>query len=177
MNLMDIVLRSIVPSLFMLAFSTSIASAQTNKSGCALEPIGGTSRQLLRCQGGLTIITEKGARYTLVDRNRDNKADGVKLQSRALLLDFATGSGSGFQVTTPQAIAAVRGTKWAVDVGSAKTSVFVERGQVSVQRRTGSAGVILGPGEGVDVDQGTSALTVKHWPRARVSALMGRFGQ
>ncbi|MEK1888979.1 MAG: FecR domain-containing protein [Phyllobacterium sp.] len=154
-----------------------MASAQASRSGCTLQKVGGTSRQLLRCPGGLSIVAEQGARYSLVDRNRDSRVDGVRLQSKALLLDFAPGSGAGFQVTTPQAIAAVRGTRWAVDVGAGKTSVFVERGQVGVQRPAANAGVVLGPGEGVDVDQGTSALTVKRWPRARVSALMARFGQ
>ncbi len=172
------IFRGMVPALFAFALCVGTASAQSNKSGCALEPIGGTSRQLLRCQGGLTIIAESGARYTLTDRNRDGKADAARLQSKALLLDFAQGSsGTGFQVSTPQAIAAVRGTKWAVDVASGKTSVFVVRGQVTVRRPVASAGVLLGPGQGVDVDQGTGALTVKRWPAARVSALMARFGQ
>lgn len=168
-------LRGLVPALFIFAFGMSSAPAQTNPSGCALQPVGGTSRQLLRCQGGLSIVAEAGARYTLVDRNGDGRADAVRLQSKALLLDLPTGS--GFQVSTPQAIAAVRGTKWAVDVAAGKTSVFVVRGQVSVRRPIASGGVVLGPGEGVDVDQGASALTVKRWPRARVSALMARLGQ
>ena len=172
------ILRGIVPALFVFALCASSALAQSNASGCALQPVGGTSRQLLRCQGGLTIIAEAGARYTLVDRNRDGKADAARLQSKALLLDFAAGSaGTGFQVSTPQAIAAVRGTKWAVDVAAGKTSVFVVRGQVAVRRPVAGPGVLLGPGEGVDVDQGSGALTVKRWPRARVSALMARFGQ
>lgn len=178
MALMGRIFRGVVPALFAFAFCISAASAQSNKSGCALQPVGGTSRQLLRCQGGLTIIAESGARYTLLDRNRDGKADAARLQSKALLLDFATGSsGTGFQVSTPQAIAAVRGTKWAVDVAAGKTSVFVVRGAVAVQRSAGGAGVLLNPGEGVDVEEGTVALTVKRWPRARVSALMARFGQ
>lgn len=164
-------------SLIAIVLSMNMASAQQSGSGCALQPVGGTSRQLLRCQGGLTVVAEPGSRYTLVDRNRDGRVDGVRLQSKALLLDFAPGTGSGFQVTTPQAIAAVRGTKWAVDVGGGKTAVFVVRGQVAVQRPSRGNGVLLGPGEGVDVDAGTSALVVKRWPRPRVAALMARFGQ
>jgi len=178
MALMGRIFRGVVPALFAFALCTSAASAQSTKSGCALEPVGGTSRQLLRCQGGVTIIAESGARYSLVDRNKDSKADAVKLQSKALLLDFAAGSSrTGFQVSTPQAIAAVRGTKWAVDVAAGKTSVFVVRGAVAVQRPAGGTAVVLNPGEGVDVEQGTSVLTVKRWPKARVSALMARFGQ
>ena len=78
---------------------------------------------------------------------------------------------------TPQAIAAVRGTKWAVDAAEGKTSVFVVNGRVAVGRRTGSHSVTLGAGEGVDVEATRGPLTVKRWPAARVAALMARLGQ
>ena len=84
---------------------------------------------------------------------------------------------AGFQVITPQAIAAVRGTKWAVDVATGKTSVFVVRGRVAVRRPSAGRGVTLGPGEGVDVDTGTGPLTVKRWPPERAAALLARLGQ
>jgi hypothetical protein len=84
--------------------------------------------------------------------------------------------GNRFQVITPQAIAAVRGTKWAVDVAETKTSVFVVNGRVAVGRRTGGQSVTLGSGEGVDVEE-AGPLTVKRWPPARVSALLARLGQ
>jgi len=71
----------------------------------------------------------------------------------------------------------VRGTKWAVDVGQGKTSVFVVRGRVAVRRPAAGGGVLLGPGEGVDVDRGTGPLTVRRWPAERVSALLARLGQ
>jgi ferric-dicitrate binding protein FerR (iron transport regulator) len=74
---------------------------------------------------------------------------------------------------TPQAIAAVRGTKWAVDATEGKSSVFVVNGRVSVARRAGANRVVLGPGEGVDVEA-AGALTVKRWPPARVAALLAR---
>jgi ferric-dicitrate binding protein FerR (iron transport regulator) len=77
---------------------------------------------------------------------------------------------------TPQAIAAVRGTKWAVDTTEGKSSVFVVNGRVSVARRAGANRVVLGPGEGVDVEA-TGALTVKRWPPARVAALLARLSQ
>jgi ferric-dicitrate binding protein FerR (iron transport regulator) len=82
-----------------------------------------------------------------------------------------------FQVSTPQAIAAVRGTKWAVDTADGKTSVFVALGRVAVGR-AGNAGqrVVLGPGDGVDVEE-AAPLTVKKWAVARVAALMARLGQ
>lgn len=164
--------------IFAAPLCIDIASAQSTRTGCVLEQVGGTSRQVLRCGDGLTINVEAGARYTLVDRDRNGNVDTVRLQGKALLLDTSQRpAGRGFEVVTPQAIAAVRGTRWAVDVASGKTSVFVVRGSVAVRRPTAGAGVVLGPGEGVDVEPGTASLTVRRWPAARVSALLARLGQ
>lgn len=158
-------------------FSVSLAFAQSSDTGCSLDQVAGASRQILRCERGLTITVEPGARFTLVDRDGDGNADSVRLRQNALLLDSPTGAvPAGFQVVTPQAIAAVRGTRWAVDVQRGRTSVFVVRGRVAVARPVANASVLLGPGEGVDVE-GTGPLTVRRWPAARVSALLARFGQ
>jgi ferric-dicitrate binding protein FerR (iron transport regulator) len=154
------------------------ALSQTNDAGCVLERAGGSARTILRCRDGLTITAEDGARYTLRDRNGDRSVDTVNLLRKALLLDApANRPEPRLQVITPLAIAAVRGTKWAVDVAAGKTSVFVVRGSVMVQRPAAGSGVALGSGDGVDVEPGTGPLTVKRWPAARVSALLARFGQ
>ncbi len=154
-----------------------VAWSQSNMFGCVLERVG-ASQTVLRCRDGLAITPEVGARYSLVDRDGDGSVDAVRLQRKALLVDAPEGrSGSGFQVITPQAIAAVRGTRWAVDTAAGKTSVFVVRGRVSVQRPSASAAVVLGPGEGVDVEPGTAPLTVRRWPPARAAALLARLGQ
>jgi ferric-dicitrate binding protein FerR (iron transport regulator) len=101
----------------------------------------------------------------------------VELSSKALLVEVPKKPGGNpFKVLTPQAIAAVRGTKWAVDVAEAKTSVFVADGRVGVSRRSGGRSVVLGRGEGVDVEA-TGPLTVKTWGQPRVDALMARLGQ
>ncbi|PZV40053.1 FecR domain-containing protein [Mesorhizobium kowhaii] len=177
MSARDRFFRSLMMAgLFAGVFWVDAALAQG--AGCALAPVAGTSRQIVRCQEGLTIIVEGGARFTLVDRDRNGKVDAVRLRRKALLLDAPAGSvPGGFAVVTPQAIAAARGTKWAVDVGQGKTSVFVLRGHVAVNRPASSAGVVLAPGDGVDVEAGTGPLTVKRWPAKRVSALLARFGQ
>jgi ferric-dicitrate binding protein FerR (iron transport regulator) len=134
--------------------------------------------QTLQCEGGVTIVAENGTQYTLGDANHDGRIDSVELSSKAVLLDVQRkSSGRTFQVNTPQAIAAVRGTRWAVDVAEGKTSVFVVRGRVNVGRRTpGDRHVVLGAGEGVDVEA-SGPLVVKRWAPARVSALMARLGQ
>jgi hypothetical protein len=159
-----------------LLFSIEIARAQPANMGCATESPA-NAPQTLRCEGGVTIVAENGARFTLQDRDGNGRVDSVELSSKALLLE-APGrqGGNRFRVITPQAIAAVRGTKWAVDAAEGKTSVFVVNGRVAVGRRTGSHTVTLGRGEGVDVEA-AGPLTIKRWPAARVAALMARLGQ
>ena len=153
--------------------SIEIAAAQSANPGCSSEM---GAAQTLHCGAGITIVAENGARYTL-QGGRQGRVDAVELGDKALLIEVSPKSGgSKFQVITPQAIAAVRGTKWAVDVAADKTSVFVVNGRVAVGRRTGTHSVTLRPGEGVDVEPG-APLTVKRWAPARVSALMARLGQ
>jgi ferric-dicitrate binding protein FerR (iron transport regulator) len=159
-----------------LLFSAEITAAQPANMGCTSENPA-NAPQTLRCEGGVTIVAENGARFTLQDRDGNGRVDSVELSSKALLLEVPKKPGRNqFQVTTPQAIAAVRGTKWAVDAAESKTSVFVVNGRVAIGRRTGSHSVTLGPGEGVDVET-AGPLTVKRWPPARVAALMARLGQ
>ncbi|HET9538481.1 MAG: FecR domain-containing protein [Mesorhizobium sp.] len=167
--------RRLAVGIFLCLIWLAPASAQTTHAGCLLQQSAGTSRQTLVC-GTVTIVVERGARYKLSDRNSDGTADSVVLRHKALLLDAPAGAG-GFEVITPQAIAAVRGTKWAVDVAGRKTSVFVVTGRVDVRRPAVGRGVVLRSGEGVDVEQGTAPLTVKRWGAPRVAALMARFGQ
>jgi hypothetical protein len=153
------------------------ALAQEAATGCASEHPP-NAVQTLRCRGSVTIVAEDGARFTLKDRDNNGEVDAADLQSRALLVDVPKQQGKNrFEVTTPQAIAAVRGTKWAVDVQETRTSVLVLRGQVAVRQPAGAGQVVLGPGQGVDVDQGTGPLVVKRWPQPRVAALLARLGQ
>ena len=156
---------------------TGVATAQPAANmGCSPQNPTSTA-QTLRCEGGVTIVAENGARFTLLDRDGNGRVDSVELSGKALLLEVPEKPGGNhFEVITPQAIAAVRGTKWAVDVEEGKTSVFVVNGRVSVARRVGVDRVVLGPGEGVDVEP-TGALTVKRWPPARVAALLARLGR
>jgi ferric-dicitrate binding protein FerR (iron transport regulator) len=154
----------------------SPAVAQSLPQGCSAPPTVAT--QTITCAGGVKVIAEDGAQFTLLDRDRNGEVDSVDLRSKSLLLEVPKQrAGRRFEVVTPQAIAAVRGTKWAVDAQATTTSVFVVNGQVGVQRRTGRGRVVLGPGEGVDVENGAAPLVVKSWPRARVDALLYRLGQ
>lgn len=153
------------------------ASAQSSNFGCTSSSSPAQS-QTLTCSGGVTIVAESGARFTLLDRDRNGRVDGIDLQSKAVLVSAPKQkSGRRFEVMTPQAIAAVRGTEWAVDAEGAKTSVFVQTGRVSVRRATSAASVTLGPGEGVDADATTTPLQVRQWGAPRIAALMARLGR
>lgn len=174
MNARDLFRAAIVVSCAVWA---GAASAQTSGLGCTLQAVAGTSRHVLACPGRVRITAEPGARYALTDRDRDGNADGVVLRSRALLLEAPAGVGRGFVVVTPQAFAAVRGTTWAVDTAGGKTSVFVVEGRVAVESPTSTSRVVLGPGEGVDVERGTDPLVVKKWGAARAAALLARLGR
>jgi len=159
--------------LFVLA---QTAAAQTGTTGCTSAPSANGSLTL-RCENGITIVAENGAKFELTDRNRDGHVDSAELSSKALLLEVPKKPGGHrFDVVTPQAIAAVRGTRWAVDAAEGKTSVLVVNGRVSVARPAGNGRVVLGPGEGVDVEA-MGTLTVKRWAPARVAALLARLGQ
>ena len=161
--------------LLLAAFAYSHESyAQDGMAGCKVDKAG--AQRIWTCPGGLTIVAENGARFALEDQDNDGNVDLVRLWRRALLLVIQA-IGRDVKVITPQAITAVRGTKWAVDVGSGKTSVFVVGGAVGVRRPSVGAEVVLRRGEGVDVDDSHSPLQVKKWGAPRVAALMARLGQ
>lgn len=161
----------------VLCISADQVSAQA-AANCSLRPAVSTERQTLTCEPGLNIIIERGAHYRLADRNRDGRVDAIVLNSKAALIDVDRSHvQGGFEVVTPQAIAAVRGTRWAVDVQSAKTSVLVLRGRVAVNKVSTGQGVTLGRGQGVDADRSRSPLRVTAWGQPRINALMARLGQ
>ena len=174
---MSLITRILSAGLIALAASLPwLGVALAQSSGCSTDRSG--SQDVLHCPDGLTIIVEKGARYSLADRDGDGQLDAARLQGKALLFDLPRETKPRrFEVITPQCITAVRGTKWVVDVQGGKCSVFVVSGQVDVRRPAKGTAVALGPGQGVDIEAGSAALVVKRWPAARVAALMARLGQ
>ena len=103
----------------------------------------------------------------------------MELYDGALLIEFhPSNNHKTFQILTPHAVVAVRGTKWAVEATSQRTSTLVIVGKVAVTRPSPPSSVVLGPGEGADVDKDSVApLVVKRWPETRVRALLSRFGE
>ena len=144
------------------------------------------SEKILRCGDDLTVRSAPSTRYELTDQNgqtlaKELPADGphgARLQSGALLIEFKrTEKRQKFQVLTPHAIAAARGTTWAVEVEPDRTSTLVVIGYVEVTRPDGASGVVLRAGQGADVAAGRGPIQARRWATPRVRALLARFGQ
>lgn len=165
-------LKMLLPLAAGLAMLSTAAAAQVD-SGCTRARVGGPPREVFRCANGLVIDVEAASRMGLaVD---DNGPRDLTLERGAVYVEARPGA--RFQILTPVAIAAVRGTEFAVDAGADGTSVFVVEGRVRVtKRRLPGAAVELGPGEGVDVRR-SEPLVVRTWGAARVRALLARFGR
>ena len=136
------------------------------------------SETILRCGQSLTVQPAHGTRYRMIYRRGQALPAGARLDAGALLIEFHRGAeDSDFQILTPLAIAAVRGTKWAMEVSQARTSTLVLAGAVAVTSRRLNQYVVLTEGQGVDISQGDTSVVQKQWGQARVRALLARFGQ
>jgi len=156
----------------VLVLATSSA-AFAQPAGCSLiDDPHNPSEKILRCGDDLTVRTARGTRYKLIQEGQ-SLPTGAELNSGALMIEGR----KPFQILTPHAIAAVRGTKWAVEVKAKQTSVLTISGVIDVTRREGKGAVSLEAGEGDDVSRGGGPLEVKRWKKKRVRALLARFGQ
>src|SRR3954447_23016247 len=162
--------------LLIIGYTLFSALLPARAQDCRVTTFTDPPRQELDCADGLSIVAERATEYRLLDRNRDGRPEAVEVRSRALMVDYPRRRG-GFQILTPHAMAAVRGTIWVVDVSAARTSVFVRVGAVSVRRPGTPQTVTLGPGEGVDVDSGPTPLQVRRWPAERAANLLARLGR
>ena len=76
--LMSLIARSLsVGFSAVAACMLWLGAAFAEPGGCSLDRSG--SQDVVRCPDGLTIIVEKGARYSLADRNGDGQVDGARL--------------------------------------------------------------------------------------------------
>jgi hypothetical protein len=146
---------------------------------CALVPNErAPTEKILQCGETLTVHPAQGARYRPLYKKGDPLPVGIRLDDGALLIEFHPASPEEkFQILTPLAIAAVRGTKWAMEVTSARTSTLVLAGAVAVTNRRLNEYVVLTEGEGVDITPADTSMVQKRWGEARVRALLSRFGE
>jgi hypothetical protein len=152
-------------------------SGQAQFGACTLRPDKyNPNEQVLRCGEELTITPAPGTIYHPVNAAPGHLPSSVQLDSGALFVNFHPAVRPGnFQILTPQAIASVRGTTWAVEVKPGRTSVLVLKGEVGVTSARAAATAVLREGQGVDVDSQGGPLQVKQWSSARKRALLARF--
>ena len=136
------------------------------------------SEKILQCGDTLTVRPARGARYQPLFKKGAPLPVGIRLNDGALLIEYHPVSpNEKFQILTPLAIAAVRGTKWAMDVTKAQTSTLVLNGAVAVTNRRLNQFVVLNEGQGVDITPTDTSVVQKTWGEARVRALLSRFGE
>ena len=165
-----------LPGLISMALVVlaSDAAAQ-GRQRCTIATLTDPARDVVRCPG-VSFEAESKARHKLIDGNRDGTPESAHVTDGAVLVDIEGAPRGGFQVLTPHATAAVRGTTYAVDVQQTQTSVFVVDGRVAVGDAQTRDRVVLGPGQGVDVIPG-QRLEVKTWSQQRARRLLARFGR
>jgi hypothetical protein len=99
------------------------ASAVAQSGACVLSPDRrNPNLRILRCGKELTITAAPGTVYQPASAGDDGLPASVQLDSGALLIEFNSKRRHELQILTPQAVASVRGTKWAMEV-SATNSV------------------------------------------------------
>ena len=177
--------RLMIATVLLSIWLCMPASVVGQPNECVLIPDDrNPSEKILRCGSNLTVRSAPNTRYRLTNPDNRRQPTGARLDSGALMIEFTPNEGRrDFRILTPHAITAVRGTRWAVEVGPGQTSTLVISGAVEVMRRNSRRGaapgesVVLGAGEGVDVSAGTGPLMAKRWAQTRIDALMARFGQ
>jgi FecR protein len=163
-----------------LLLATAVAGSPARAAGaCALVPNERMpSEKMLQCGETLTVRPAQGARYQPLYKKGNPLPVGIRLNDGALLIEYHPSSPQDrFQILTPLAIAAVRGTKWAMDVTKAQTSTLVLTGAVAVTNRRLNEYVVLTEGQGVDITPADTTIVEKQWGEARVRALLSRFGE
>jgi hypothetical protein len=162
-------------------FAAAIAGATPAYAAgaCALVPNEKMpSEKILLCGDNLTVRPAPGAHYQPLYKKGVPLPVGIRLTNGALLIEFHPAKPKEkFQILTPLAVAAVRGTKWAMDVTKAQTSTLVLDGVVAVTNRRLNQFVVLTEGRGVDITPTDTTVVAKTWGEERVRALLSRFGE
>ena len=136
------------------------------------------SAKVLQCGQELMVRATHGARFHPIYKASQQLPAAIRLDDGALLIDYhPKAENTEFQILTPLAIAAVRGTRWAMDVVKTRTSTLVLNGAVAVTNRRLNQYVVLTDGQGVDITESDTSIVQKQWGQARVRALMARFGE
>ncbi|WP_196223454.1 FecR domain-containing protein [Roseibium sp. RKSG952] len=159
----------------MILFNLPPEVAAQENTGCDSRQLADPPRVVYQCGDSLILDAEAAATLQIGNAAAGSRPAAAEITEDGVLVNVDPGSGP-FQILTPHAIAAVRGTIYIVDVTGETTAVFVSEGEVAVSRRDGSDPVLLTEGLGVEVTPGVP-LDVRRWPVERVTRLLARFGQ
>jgi ferric-dicitrate binding protein FerR (iron transport regulator) len=171
---------AILVAMFIVSSALSGSTpASAGGGACMLVPSErDPSLKVLQCGQELTVRLARGTHYRLLYKKGQQLPAAIQLNDGALLIEFDPASPQDkFQILTPLAIAAVRGTRWAMEVSPQRTSTLVLEGTVAVTNRRLNQYVLLTDGQGVDIAPGDTSMTEKQWGQARVRALLSRFGE
>ena len=91
---MSVIVRAACVALACLLFPIEMAAAQPANMGCVTESPA-NAPQTLRCEGGVTIVAENGARFTLQDRDGNGR---VAVGRRTGTHSVTLGPGEGVDV-------------------------------------------------------------------------------
>jgi hypothetical protein len=138
--------------VFLSLWAWVAVSAVAQSGACVLSPDRrNPNLRILRCGSELTITSAPGTVYQPAAAGDDGLPASVQLDSGALLIEFNSKRRHELQILTPQAVASVRGTKWAMEVKPGGTSTLVLAGEVTVARKNDLGKVVVSPGQGVDI--------------------------
>lgn len=141
---------------------------------CPMSLVSDPPRAVYVCASGLVIEAEAPEAVDLALPDVVDGTASMEVTDRAVWVQVTPGG--SFQIATPYAIAAVRGTTFVVDTHDAATDVFVIEGVVAVFRPDGSDEVTLEAGDGVTFTA-QDRSPVRQWPVERVTALLARFAR
>jgi ferric-dicitrate binding protein FerR (iron transport regulator) len=171
----------LLSTLITLSWLGAIAPALSQPAGCTLVADDRNPKEkMLRCGDDLTIRAAANSKYQVTGAAGQAPPSEVRLDSGALLIEFKPSErAKNFQILTPHAIAAVRGTRYAVEVTAKQSSTLVLEGAVDVSRVRGRDrnAQRLGVLQGADVTAKPGPVVVKPWGKKRIDALLARFGQ
>lgn len=144
---------------------------------------GAKGRVRLRFVDGSSVVISDASRVRIqqFDPAADGKPRQATLWLELGLIGQKVAPGGGWEVRTPTAVTAVRGTEFVVEVGSDQaTAVHVQTGQVAVQASSRTRGILPKPPVMLDTQADGTQCSVagcevsKRWSDQKVQDLQSR---
>ncbi|MEM8813184.1 MAG: FecR domain-containing protein, partial [Pseudomonadota bacterium] len=106
---------AVFTTFFLLGVLSHLPIAAQTSIGCVQRELSDPPRVVYQCAGGIILEAEAASTMGIVGAQENGRPNDVEVTSDAILIDVSPGTGP-FQIRTPHAIAAVRGTEYVVDV-------------------------------------------------------------